>query len=73
MTAKTESPIQVPPDQDKLARWNGDHAALLARAQDMQADIRLLTDLGRPHLARRSMELLGSLIREAVEHMEELP
>ncbi len=67
-----ERAIKVPPDKDPLARWQGDQAALLARAQDVQADVRLLTDLGRPKLARQSMELLGQLIREAVEHMEEL-
>ena len=65
-------PIVLPADKDKLARWLGDHAGLLARLQEMVADMRLIEDVtGRP--AATISKLVGTLIREAVEHMEEMP
>ena len=70
-------PIVLPADQDKLARWQGDHAALLARLQESYGDFRLLLDLAGVRVgtdSRRTLRtLVGELIREAVEHMEKMP
>jgi hypothetical protein len=79
-------PIVLPADKDRLARWQGDHAALLARLQESFADYRLLTDLaGAPGppafqttrqkilIEAHLVKLVGQLIREAVEHFEEMP
>ncbi len=69
--------IVLPPDKDPLARWRGDHAALLARLQEsygelwLAAEVRgLETVMTMPVL---SYQFIGQLIRAIREHMEEMP
>ena len=64
--------IQVPPDKDKLARWQGDGLVLLARLQESYGELWLFIDVERGPRRDRT-NFVGRLIREAVEHLEAMP
>ncbi len=72
-------PIVLPADKDKLGRWLGDGQALLARLQETYGWLHLMvhTMPGVPNekteFLTPRMQLVGQLIREAVEHFQELP
>ena len=66
-------PIVLPADKNKLARWHGDHAALLARLQETYSELWLLRDIGQKKGEGRRHRMVGQLIREAVEHFGKMP
>ena len=59
----------------ELAQWLGTGQALLARPQELHAEVWLLSDLGAITHGQRHKRsrVVGQLIREAVEHFSELP
>ena len=68
-----DTSVQVPPDKDKLARWQGDHAALLARLQETYSELWLQRDLDQKKGEGRRHRLVGRLISAAVEHFGRMP
>ena len=66
-------PVRVPPDKDKLARWQGDHAGMLARLQKVYGELWLCLDMDEPKVAAPLRPTVGALIREAVEHFGDMP
>ena len=68
-----DTSVQVPPDKDKLARWQGDHAGLLARLQEMYGELWLQRDLDQKRGEGRRHRMVGRLIGEVVEHLEVMP
>ena len=66
-------PVRVPPDKDKLARWQGDHAALLARLQETYSELWLQRDLDQKKGEGRRHRMVGQLIGEAVKHFGRMP
>ena len=71
-------PVRLPPDKDKLARWQGDHAALLARLQESYEELRQVGEVisleGEPvTVSPENYSFIGELISEAVEHFGRMP
>jgi hypothetical protein len=69
-------PIVLPADKDRLARWQGDHAALLARLQESFAALWLLDDVLREDSdtdGNIEHYEVGKIIAAAVKHFEEMP
>ncbi len=57
----------------ELAQWLGTGQALLARLQEMFGEMWLLEDVAIGGQSLQAAQSVGALIREAVEHFQEMP
>ena len=76
LSRRRKRPVRLPPDKDKLARWQGDHAALLASLQETFGKLWEANDalgVGPKVLPAEDFLQVHKLISATVEHLEELP
>ena len=69
-------PVRLPPDKDKLARWQGDHAALLTRLQEKFGKLWEANDalgVGPKVLPAEDFLQVHKVISATVEHFGRKP